>query len=167
MRSQYFILCIIIVIILYSILNEHVALMWNSNASTFSAEYSAPPLIHDNEHSTIHHHQLYFANEIALHTELIGYSYSDEIQVRKQNFNQEIQSFSTIGMHLICIYLLFIHCLIQSDHFELQGRDLLDGDIDSFKHLSRYYVHPNKYHQFRYYQMMIVIMIIIIIVVII
>eukprot|EP01083_Nonionella_stella_P153329 492547_1 len=49
---------------------------------------------------------------------LMNYNYE------KKNFATEMKLFSTIG------------------------RDLLSGNIKTFKHLSRYYVHPSKYHEY-------------------
>lgn len=66
----------------------------------------------------------YFANELAVHSELIGYSYSDEVDLRKQSFQSEMDKFTSIG------------------------RDLLNGNISSFRRLSRYYVHPSKYREY-------------------
>ena len=66
----------------------------------------------------------YFANELILHNELINYSYHNEMEIRNNNFKKELKLFSKIG------------------------NDVLNGDISSFHHLTRYYVHPYKYKEY-------------------
>eukprot|EP01083_Nonionella_stella_P221139 790401_1 len=125
---QYLIICFIAIILLYYILDEHIAKNLDDNpliqSPTMMISSSYPIDCNNHSNNKHHPHQLYFANEIALHTELIGYSYANEIEIRKANFMSEMELFTTIG------------------------RDLLQGNTHKFKHLSRYYVHPSKYHEY-------------------
>jgi hypothetical protein len=79
--------------------------------------------MHD-PHSSTNNHKMYFANELALHPELINHSYAYDTQLRQANYESDLQTFTKIG------------------------RDLLKGNRSTFTHLSRYYTHPSKYKEF-------------------
>ena len=121
-RTQIIIICVVVIVILYQILDEHIALILDENSQT--SYTSLWPNVdcnnsfnNNNNNNNHHHHQhknhshshheLYFVNEIALHTELIGYSYSNELKIRKENFQNEIESFTKIGV--LCCLFLFIY----------------------------------------------------------
>eukprot|EP01083_Nonionella_stella_P153328 492546_1 len=126
--STYVFIFVTIIIISYYILDEHISSLLDDEVASLILPPSYTIDCNDTNHNSFHAlhtpHELYFANELALHPERIGHSYANELQLRKKNFATEMKLFSTIG------------------------RDLLSGNIKTFKHLSRYYVHPSKYHEY-------------------
>ena len=99
--------------------------MWTNEIQTLPSSLTTSRTTNSDKREIFISNPLYFANELSLHTELINHSYCDEIEQRKFNFEKELIEFEKIS------------------------RDLLNGNIDSFQHLSRYYVHPSKYNEYK------------------
>eukprot|EP01084_Bolivina_argentea_P225501 381042_1 len=103
--STYVFIFVTIIIISYYILDEHIASLLDDEPSSLILSPSYIIDCNDTNYNSLQPlhtpHELYFANELALHRERIGYSYANELQIRKKNFAAEMELFSTIGRDLL------------------------------------------------------------------